>query len=103
MFRRNKNLWVLLGLVGILLAGSHRAVAQTGAEQMQPSPYDRLGGLGPISVVVSDFIDAVVPDPLLNENPAIDASRTRVPAPYLQYHVTAMVPAAGGHGHGLSV
>ncbi len=102
MFRRNKNLWVLLGLVGFLLVGSHRAVAQ----QEQPSLYDRLGGLGPISVVVSDFIDAVVPDPLLNENPAIDASRTRVPAPYLQYHVTAMVcQATGGpcqyHGRGM--
>ena len=34
------------------------------------SLYDRLGGLAPISVVVSDFIDALVPDPMLNANPA---------------------------------
>jgi hemoglobin len=82
------------------------AIAQSSAQQSQPSLYDRLGGLAPISVVVSDFIDAVVPDPLLNENPAIDAARKRVPAPYLKYHVTAMVcQATGGpcqyHGRGM--
>ncbi len=63
----------------------------------QESPlYDRLGGLAPISVVVSDFIDALVPDAVLNANPAIDAARKRVPAPYLKYHVTAMVCQATG-------
>jgi len=55
------------------------------------SLYERLGGLAPISVVVSDFIDALVPDQVLNANPAIDAARKRVPAPYLKYHVTALV------------
>jgi hemoglobin len=63
----------------------------------ESSLYDRLGGLVPISVVVSDFIDALVPDSVLNANPAIDAARKRVPAPYLKYHVSAMVcQAAGG-------
>jgi len=55
------------------------------------SLYERLGGLASISVVVSDFIDALVPDPVLNANPAIDAARKRIPAPYLKYHVTALV------------
>ncbi|WP_449426308.1 hypothetical protein [Rhodanobacter lindaniclasticus] len=36
-------------------------------------------------------IDVLVPDPILNTNPAIDAARKRVPASYLKYHVTAMV------------
>jgi len=90
------NLWAILGFVAILLAGSHTAVAQSGAEQKQQSLYDRLGGLAPISVVVSDFIDALVPDAVLNANPAIDAARKRVPAPYLKYHVTAMVCQATG-------
>jgi hemoglobin len=61
-----------------------------------PSLYQRLGGLAPISVVVSDFIDALVPDAELNANPAIDAARQRVPAAYLKYHVTAMVCQATG-------
>jgi hemoglobin len=74
MFTRNTNLWATLGFVAILLAGSHQAVAQSGAQQKQQSLYDRLGGLTPISVVVSDFIDALVPDAVLNANPAIDAA-----------------------------
>jgi hemoglobin len=56
--------------------------------------------------VVNDFIDVLVPDAVLNANPAIDAARKRVPAPYLKYHVTAMVcQATGGpcqyHGRGM--
>src|SRR3970040_563136 len=90
MFTRNMNLWASLCFVAILLAGSHPAVAQSGAQPKQQSLYDRLGGLEAISVVVSDFIDALVPDAILNANPAIDAARKRVPAPYLKNPVTAM-------------
>lgn len=61
-----------------------------------PSLYDRLGGLPAISVVVSDFIDALVPDAELNRNPAIATARARVPAPYLKFQVTAMVCQATG-------
>lgn len=76
------------------------------AEDEQDPLYERLGGLAPISVVVSDFIDDMVPDPLLNENPAINAARERVPKPYLKYHVTAMMcDVSGGpcmyHGRGM--
>ena len=93
--------WATLALSAVLLlAGSHNAVAQDDESQEQISLYDRLGGLAPISVVVSDFIDAGVPDPLLNENPAIDAARVNVPSAYLKYHVTAMVcQATGGPCH----
>lgn len=105
MFTRNLSHWATLGVITTLLAGSQAALAQTAADQKQ-SLYDRLGGLAPISVVVSDFIDALVPDAILNANPAIDAARKRVPAPYLKYHVTAMVcQATGGpcqyHGRGM--
>lgn len=79
-----------------LLVVSGTALAQTGAEGQPKSLYDRLGGLAPISVVVSDFIDALVPDSVLNANPAIDAARKRVPPAYLKYHVTAMVCQATG-------
>src|SRR4030042_5118815 len=106
MFLRKMNLWATLCFVAVLLAGSHSAVAQSSAQQKQQSLYDRLGGLAPISVVVSDFIDVLVPDAVLNANPAIDAARKRVPAPYLRYHVTAMVCQATGrpwqyHGRGM--
>lgn len=90
MFTHRVNRAVLAVLA--LLAGAPQALsAQDAAEQKQPSLYDRLGGLAPISVVVNDFIDILVPDSVLNANPAIDAARKRVPPPYLKYHVTAMV------------
>jgi hemoglobin len=96
MFTRNFSPWATLGVITTLLLGSQAALAQTAAEQQPKSLYDRLGGLAPISVVVSDFIEALVPDAILNANPAIDAARKRVPAPYLKYHVTSMVCQATG-------
>ena len=106
MFSNKIRFCTALYFVVVLLFGAPAAVAQTSEEEVLPSLYDRLGGLAPISVVVSDFIDVVVPDPFLNENPAVNASRTHVPAPYLQYHLTAMVcQATGGpcpyHGRGM--
>lgn len=106
MDARTLKVWATLCFVAILLAGFHPAMAQSGAQQKQQPLYDRLGGLAPISVVVNDFIDVLVPDAVLNANPAIDAARKRVPAPYLKYHVTAMVcQATGGpcqyHGRGM--
>jgi len=99
------TLAALFGLA-LLVSGAAHAAATGAGTPGHPSLYDRLGGLMPISVVVSDFIDAVVPDPVLNANPAIDAARQRVPAAYLKYHVTAQVcEATGGpcryHGRGM--
>lgn len=85
-----KKMKMLLTLIatGLLLSGATFAGNDSSEDA---SLYDRLGGLGPISVVVDDFIDAMLPDEFLNRNPAIDAARERVPGPYLKYHVTAMV------------
>lgn len=93
-------------LIAMILATGQMVFAQDDDKNTDPSLYERLGGLAPISVVVSDFIDIMVPDPVLNENPAIDAARKRVPAAYLKYHVTAMMcEATGGpcqyHGRGM--
>ena len=71
------------------------AADETAAAGEKPL-YERLGGLAPISVVVSDFIDALVPDAVLNQNPAIKEARERVPAAYLKFHVTALVCQATG-------
>jgi hemoglobin len=93
-------------IAALILAGSQIAFAQSATEEKQKTLYDRLGGLMPISVVVSDFIDALIVDDVLNANPAIDAARKRVPASYLKYHVTALVcNVTGGpceyHGRGM--
>jgi hemoglobin len=92
---RLKLLVALLATVG-LLGVSGPGFSEASTTEKTPPLYDRLGGLAPISVVVSDFIDALMPDSILNANPAIDAARKRVPAPYLKYHVTAMVCHATG-------
>ncbi|CAM3210165.1 group I truncated hemoglobin [Rhodothermus bifroesti] len=96
MTTRILKLWAILTIVAPMASGSHTVFAQDSAEEKQVSLYDRLGGLAPISVVVSDFIDALMPDAVLNANPEIDAARKRVPAPYLKYHVTALVCQATG-------
>lgn len=88
--------WTALTVIIISIGAIQSVFAQGDADQKQQSLYDRLGGLAPISVVVSDFIDALVPDEVLNSNTAIDAARKRVPAPYLKYHVTAMVCQTSG-------
>ena len=87
---------ILPAFVACIIGLSASTLAMSETEPTQSPLYDRLGGLMPISVVVSDFIDAVVPDPLLNENPAVDAARERVPAAYLKYQVTAMMCQATG-------
>jgi len=80
----------------VLVLGRATVWSEEEPKAQSKSLYDRLGGLAPISVVVSDFIDAMVPDSILNRNPAIDEARKRVPAAYLKYHVTAMVCQATG-------
>ena len=106
MFIKIRKPWIVVVVVFIALGGHQGALAENTPAQTQKPLFERLGGLAPISVVVSDFIDALVPDPMLNANPAIDAARKRVPSPYLKYHVTAMVcQATGGscqyHGRGM--
>ncbi|WP_308367688.1 MULTISPECIES: group 1 truncated hemoglobin [unclassified Microbulbifer] len=78
-----------LTLVTVLT--SAMANAQSTSESESRTLYQRLGGLMPISVVVSDLIDVLVTDPEINRNPAVDAARKRVPAPYLKFQVTAQV------------
>lgn len=62
----------------------------------QKTLYDRLGGLNGITVVVDDFIDRLVANAELNNNPAIDAGRRRSPAPYLKFQVSQLVCEATG-------
>ena len=96
MNMKNRPSWLVVAGMALLMGGLPLAVAQGDSEQKPAALYNRLGGLAPLAVVVSDFIDALVSDAILNANPAIDAARKRVPAPYLKYQVTAMVCQATG-------
>jgi hemoglobin len=65
--------------------------------QVEPTLYDRLGGVYNIAVVVDDFIDRVMTDPRLNANPRVDEAHHRVSAAGFKYFVTEMICwAAGG-------
>jgi hemoglobin len=86
-FGRNLGASLAVSLTLVLCAGRFAAAE----EKPSKSLYDRLGGVGPISVVVDEFIDRLTADDLLNANPAIKAARARVPNPYLKFHVTSLV------------
>lgn len=67
------------------------------ADEIQPSLYERLGGVYSIATVVDDFIDRIMVDERLNANPAVDEAHHKVPPPGFKYLVTEMVCwAAGG-------
>ena len=65
-------------------------------ENVEPTLYERLGGVYSIASVVDDFIERLFVNDVLNANPAIDEARARVPKAGLKYHVTAMVCQATG-------
>lgn len=96
MRKRLNQALFMLALSAVVALGVPFSALAGEKDTSDKSLYERLGGLGPISVVVSDFLDEMIPDPMLNENPAIDAARKRVPAPYLKYQVTAFVCQATG-------
>lgn len=79
---------IVAGIIFSAVAASKGAVAE---EKKEPSLYDRLGGVKPISMVVDDFIDRLVADDVLNANPNIKAARMTSPPPYLKFQVTALV------------
>lgn len=62
----------------------------------RPSLYQRLGGVYGIASVVDDFIDRIMSDPRLNQNPLVDEAHHRVPPPGFKYLVTEMVCWATG-------
>ena len=64
---------------------------------VEPTLYDRLGGVYNIATVIDDFIDRVMTDPRLNANPRVDEAHHRVSPAGFKYYVTEMLcEAAGG-------
>jgi hemoglobin len=60
------------------------------------SLYERLGGVYNIAIVVDDFIDRIMVDPRLNENPRVAEAHHRVSPQGFKYLVTEMVCWATG-------
>lgn len=72
------------------------SLAETPAEAVTPSLYERLGGIYAIAAVVDDFIERIMIDPRLNANPKVDEAHHRVSKAGFKYLVTEMVGWATG-------
>ena len=67
------------------------AASRPAASPATPSLYERLGGADAIAIVVDDFIERLLVNSTLNENPAIRGARLRVPKAGLKFHITTRV------------
>jgi hemoglobin len=79
----------LLCALVLVPAGNHPALAQADGERA--TLYERLGGLPAISLVISDFVDDFVADPLIMANPAVRERKTPDATPYIKYQVTTLL------------
>lgn len=96
--KKNREIPFLIlaaALAGLFLLGVGLKPLTAG-QKGQKSLYVRLGGIGPVAVVVDDFLDRLYPNPVLNANPAIDAARQSVHISVLKFLVTQFVCQATG-------
>jgi hemoglobin len=86
--------------IPILAAASLAAAPLAPAHAQAAAPpeplFERLGGLPAISLVVSDFVDVFIADPVIMANPAVRERKTADAAPYIKYQVTSLVCQATG-------
>ena len=93
----SKNSIISLYLMLALLPAC-TVVTQT-KEKVEPTLYERLGGVYSIATVVDDFIDRLSVNDMLNANRAIKEARDRAPKPGLKFQVTALVSQETGGPH----
>lgn len=73
-----------------------KALRQPNRQPVEPSLYERLGGVYAIAVVVDDFVDRLMVDPRINANARVDEAHHRVPPAGFKYLVTEQVCWASG-------
>lgn len=78
----------------LIFAGSGQAVAQSAADE--DSLYDRLGGISGIALVVDDFVDDFVADPLIMANPNTRERKPGEAVPGLKYQLTTIICQSTG-------
>jgi len=82
-------LGVVLVAAGV---GPVLAESNTGGEPL----FERLGGISGIALVVDDFVDDFVTDPVILANPKTRERKTDAAVPGLKYHLTSIVCEASG-------
>ncbi len=65
----------VLFVVGLVIG--YYAKAASGDEQAAKTLYDRLGGVPKIAAMMDDLIDRLYVNPIINENPAVQAAHLR--------------------------
>lgn len=90
-----KMLKIAIASMAFVMASTIAPIA-TAQEAGTMPLYERLGGLKGITVVVDDFINRLVENKQLNENPAINAGRQSSPAPYLKFQVSQLICELSG-------
>jgi hemoglobin len=97
MLRQRNHILKLVSIAIIAGLTAHLfAFSGNMTDQEDKSLYERLGGLQGISLVVSDFVDVFIQDPVIMANPAVKDRKTPDTAPYVKYQVTTMVCQATG-------
>ncbi len=82
--------------VALTLGTSFAPVASAQQPGVQKTLYERLGGLKGITMVSDDFINRLVANKTLNQNPAINAGRKSSPPPYLKFQVSQLICEVSG-------
>jgi hemoglobin len=93
---RIKHLTAVLLVIAFSLIITGASYGQAGSAQGEKSLYERLGGLQGISLVVSDFMEVFMQDPVIMSNPRVKERKTADIAPYIQYQIVTMVCQATG-------
>ncbi len=83
---------IFIALTFILLSGISISTAQ---EKVQPSLYERLGGIHAIATVVDDFVERVWVNDVLNQNPK-NKQAMGLEKPALKYLATELLGQATG-------
>ncbi len=90
-----RNVLVMLLLFSLLMVSAISA-EEKAAEESEASLYERLGGVYAIASVVSELIDRLELNDILNANPILDKARTEVPKAGIKFRLTAMLCQATG-------
>lgn len=76
---------------GTALAAGTAATGTKGKAPAKKSLYERLGGLPAEALVVDEFLNKLVADPVITANPHVAEAAGKIPAAYLKFQITTQI------------